>query len=437
MATTVLLENFDSFTDWTVGGTTGGARTSWTGYGYRPAAATSSTLTYAIPGGFESDTIIVGSAQSINALSVTRTVFELRSDAGVTQHITVDVTATGVLEVRRGTVSGTVLASSAAGAVTAGAWFYVEVKVKLHDTIGTVEARVNGVQVIAPTTGLDTKNAGTKTTFDAIRLIGSSNPQFTYDDVYIVTGSDAAFLGVQRVGGFDTDVIHEPFNTLTAWSNSGCTIVPAGRTGRCMSSDGVGSGVTLTIPAPAVSKMVVVGFGLYPTTLPPSAGVVDFLKFTGASSLRLSGAGALSISGNVPSANGVIQTNRWQYVEFLIMPGGSTAGRCEIRVDGVTVVGPFIDHNLEGSIGATISTVQVTGLAFGTVSGNTYIDDLYVRSGELVAFEGPQNIGPAFLSYTKWWDGDSFEMPVGVSTWDGSAFVEAVGLKTWNGSIFV
>lgn len=435
MATTVLLENMDSVTDWTTAGTAGATRTSWTGYGYRPAAVSTSTLTYAIPGGSESDTIIVGSAQTIPTLSATRTVFELRSDAGVTQHITVNVTATGVVEVRRGTISGTVLASSAAGVVTAAAWFYVEAKVKLHDTTGSVEVRVNGVQVIAPTTGLDTKNAGTKTTFDAVRLVGSNTPQFTYDDVYIVTGTDAAFLGVQRVGGFDTDVVHEPFNNLTAWTNNGGAIVSSGRTGKCLDIDNTSHSVTLTIPGPAVSKMAVIGFGLYLTALPPTA--VDFVTPAGAAGLRLSSLGALSLSGNVPSANGVVQANRWQYVEFLIMPGGSVAGRTEVRVDGATVVGPFIDHGLEGSLGNTISAVQVTGVGSGATPGHTYIDDLYVRSGELAAFEGPQTIGPAFLSYTKWWDGDSFEMPVGVSTWDGSAFVDAVGLKTWNGSIFI
>jgi hypothetical protein len=84
---------------------------------------------------------------------------------GTTSHLTVRVLSDGAIEVRRGLVGGTVLGTSAAGAVPGTTWCYVECKYVIDDTNGGVWLRVNGTDVlrlgayaVSPTT-LDTRNA--------------------------------------------------------------------------------------------------------------------------------------------------------------------------------------------------------------------------------------------------------------------------------------
>jgi hypothetical protein len=65
----------------------------------------------------------------------------------------------------------------------------------MHDTLGTGTIRVNGVTVLGPLTGLDTKAAGTKTTTDTIKLGNGSGLTISFDDLYLMTGTGDSFLG--------------------------------------------------------------------------------------------------------------------------------------------------------------------------------------------------------------------------------------------------
>jgi hypothetical protein len=108
--------------------------------------------------------------------------------------VSLTVTTGGAIEVRRGNFAGTVIGTSTTGVITAATWKYVEVQAKLHDTTGTVIVRVDGTERINLPT-VDTKNAGTKTVFDAVIIASSSGVTSLFDDLYVATGAGQAFLG--------------------------------------------------------------------------------------------------------------------------------------------------------------------------------------------------------------------------------------------------
>lgn len=186
--TDVLMEPFNNLTAWTaVGGATIVAGRTGNG-----AQVTNSgtTLSYNIPSGPQSDTITVGFAIKNSHLGP-HDILYLRSDAGATEHDKVTIDAAGKLIFAR---TSTTLATSAATIFATGAFRYVEVQVKLHDTAGTAIVRVDGTEVIN-ITGVDTKNAGTKTVYDQIQFAMFDGRVDVIDDLYITTGAGAAFKG--------------------------------------------------------------------------------------------------------------------------------------------------------------------------------------------------------------------------------------------------
>lgn len=144
------------------------------------------------------DTIVVGVC--FVSSSDTPTI-QLTADATGTIHLTVRVLANGAVEALRGTTAGTIIGTSAAGAVPNRATtFYIEVKAKLHDTTGSVEVRVNGSSTpVLNLTNVDTKSGGTETVFSGITLSTQSS---VLDDLYVLDTSGAAnnnFLGDVRI----------------------------------------------------------------------------------------------------------------------------------------------------------------------------------------------------------------------------------------------
>lgn len=80
-----------------------------------------------------------------------------------TQHVTLIMTLDGKLAAYRGSNSGTLLATSTTQLFFLGDYPHVEAKVKVHDTLGTIEARVNESPVVwdSSVTNIDTRNGGT------------------------------------------------------------------------------------------------------------------------------------------------------------------------------------------------------------------------------------------------------------------------------------
>lgn len=180
----------------------------------------------------EHATVIVGAAHRWESVltgadNSTVGLMAFRSDAGVTIHLVLTCTATGELRVRRGSGSGTILGTSAAGVFTADAWHYVEMKAVLSDTVGTVDVQIDGVNVLT-LTGLDTKNAGTKTVFDQVEFGTGLATAHRLRDVYICNGAGTVnndFLGDCRVTFLAPDVDSTPEEWTTSTGTSTFALV--------------------------------------------------------------------------------------------------------------------------------------------------------------------------------------------------------------------
>lgn len=145
-----------------------------------------------------SSEIILGTAIYIGNSNLTQWRLDLRE--GGTVHLSVTVNGSGQLEFRRG-AGGTLLGTSTT-VVAASTWFYLEVRVKVHDTTGTLRVRVNGTEEIT-LSGQDTRNGGTSGVIDGLLLTANqitfSGPWNVYfDDMYVCDVSGTTnndFLG--------------------------------------------------------------------------------------------------------------------------------------------------------------------------------------------------------------------------------------------------
>lgn len=145
----------------------------------------SESITKGVP---DTATKYVGVAFKIGALTTNTDVIQLKETAAI--HIEVSVGVTGAIEVNRGTT--TVLGTSPAGIITADSYNYLELKVTISETVGTIDVRLNGTNVTNLTglTGLDTQTGGTGIV-NGITFKGNAD-LLTIDDVYV---EDSKFLG--------------------------------------------------------------------------------------------------------------------------------------------------------------------------------------------------------------------------------------------------
>jgi len=156
--------------------------------------STATTARYQPQTAQEADAATVGFAfrwtiQSATAVSI----LSLNSDAAATQHTVVRLNVDGSISVMR---ASTVLFTTATGLVAPNVWYYLELQVRLHDTLGVAALRLNGAAVGSQAGG-DTKNAGTKTVYDTATWAGGTSSTVDIDDIYFALASTTpdAFLG--------------------------------------------------------------------------------------------------------------------------------------------------------------------------------------------------------------------------------------------------
>ena len=207
--TTILLETFDNLSRWTdLAGTT--ITTSGrTGLACEINVGGRADFRFVA---YENEWVTYGHAFWISNLDGPRFISSLRSDSGVTAHMTFHVTIDGAIEFRRGTMGGTFVAASAPGLVTTEDWYYFEVKARLHDTNGSVIVRLDNIERLN-LTDIDTKNAGTKTVIDSLVL--GSNTVTRFDDLYLKTGAGESF--------FSSIALLGPDNTTITFTGEGIT----------------------------------------------------------------------------------------------------------------------------------------------------------------------------------------------------------------------
>ena len=143
------------------------------------------------------DTLIVGEAVSpVAGTAAEYTFLRLYDGTQLGVNLTLD-NNTGEISAY---CNATLLGRTTGLGLVSGAWYYVEVKVKCHDSAGTVEVRVAGVTKLS-LAGQNTK-AGAHYYHDGIRL--DLMNYFYHDDVYACdnTGSvNNDFLGNCRIVG--------------------------------------------------------------------------------------------------------------------------------------------------------------------------------------------------------------------------------------------
>lgn len=154
----------------------------------------------------------------------------LRFYEGGTSHICLTSNADGSVSVRRGANGGTVLATSATGVILNNTWCYVEVYVKISDTVGEVIVKVDNNTVIS-ITGQDTRNGATGV-INAFAYVnagytdgfGSNGSQLDFDDTYACSSAGATnntFLGPVRIDGLlpNSDGATTDFTPLSGTDN--------------------------------------------------------------------------------------------------------------------------------------------------------------------------------------------------------------------------
>ena len=216
--TDALYEPFDNFTaaPWTLNGTAS-IVAGRNGTAAQVAGATNAA-DYAIPAAAQSDTLTIGFAfRRTDSTINPRDVVSFRSDNNTTIHckLTYDPN-TSLLSVQR---AGNTIASFTPVTFTPNTWYYVETRVKLGDTpTGTVTVRING-SVLIDATGLDTRNGGTKTVFDTVRLAPAlSGNTGQWDDLYLSFGAAATFKGdVVVSSGTPPTIIGPPVEIVTPY----------------------------------------------------------------------------------------------------------------------------------------------------------------------------------------------------------------------------
>lgn len=142
-------------------------------------------------------TWIIGFAYKSKSMDISSSAIALfRDSAGATQ-CSLYVNAGGALEIRR---SNTTILATSSMVLASEVWYYIEVKINIHDTTGSAVVRVNETEVIN-VSGVDTKHsavAGAR----SIDLNGLTTERATFDDFYICDAAGSVnndFLGDVRV----------------------------------------------------------------------------------------------------------------------------------------------------------------------------------------------------------------------------------------------
>lgn len=133
-------------------------------------------------------TVVIGFAYYANSLT-NDALLKFTFEGNV--HLTVKSEPTGRIRVYRGS---TQIAESVIDTLKVNSWQYIEVKVYIHDSTGTVDVHVNGVSVISAS-GVDTKEYSVGQV-NLIYLYGCASTSTKIDDLYI---DGANILGDCRV----------------------------------------------------------------------------------------------------------------------------------------------------------------------------------------------------------------------------------------------
>lgn len=148
----------------------------------------------------EHATMILGCAfKALNSGTTCVDLISFFSDSAGTTHISIHQNPVNGLIIARNTWGqATVLGTTDPDVLIPNVFVYLEVKVVLHDTTGSVVIKVDGATVMN-LTNIDTKNAGTKAVLEGVAFSTiQTGVLFDVDDVYLCNGAGSVnntFLG--------------------------------------------------------------------------------------------------------------------------------------------------------------------------------------------------------------------------------------------------
>lgn len=162
----------------------------------------------------------------------------------------------GTVTLRRNGTGGTILAGPSSWVPTTGVFYYLEIKVVISDTVGTVEVLVDG-ETILSATGLDTQQTS-NSTWNGFVISNNAD----YDDLYICDGSGALnndFLGdcISESLIAQADSIAAGFNhglTRSTGSDQGANVDDATPNGDTDYNSGSAAGVKDTYNFPSMTS---------------------------------------------------------------------------------------------------------------------------------------------------------------------------------------
>lgn len=138
--------------------------------------------------------------QNIGLAGDTQNSHNFRNNSEGITHVTMRIKSNGCLQFLRGGTTTILISESM---VRSNNWHYLEVALKISDTVGQIHARVDG-KLVLNEYGLDTKNGGTNAWVDTLRVDPDGN---NTRDIYVCnpifmssTGSSYNnFIGPKRV----------------------------------------------------------------------------------------------------------------------------------------------------------------------------------------------------------------------------------------------
>lgn len=184
-------DNLATLGKWTAYGTET-YTTGRTGNAARWQNGTNNAMRKVVSAADEHATMTVGFAFKPDAAFTNAQLLEFISDTSATTHIQIGTNLNNAIVVRRG--DGTVLGTSAVDIIVPGIFVYIEAKVVLHDSTGSVVVRVNSA-IVLNLTNIDTKNGGTKTVLEGFRLLNQTGQTSQIDDVYLTNGAGVVNVG--------------------------------------------------------------------------------------------------------------------------------------------------------------------------------------------------------------------------------------------------
>lgn len=153
---------------------------------------------FTTPAFSSNDTWVVGFGFMQTTYTGANQIFQFYDSTTV--QVEIEIRPYGELKAYRGPNETNGISESAGANLKPNIWAYIEVKVKIHPTAGTLDIHVNGASVLS-LTGLNTRQSANSSA-DRITFVGGLNDNTFLDDLYVLdnTGSNnTTFLGPQKI----------------------------------------------------------------------------------------------------------------------------------------------------------------------------------------------------------------------------------------------